>query len=252
MASPTPTPTPNPTPTPAPTASELAPSPTPTSVPTAVPTPSPTASPSFLSITPPSVSFENVGVDTTASATIKLKNLGKNKLSGSLSNSGLSGTSFSLAAGLGNFHLTRNQTKVVTIKFRPTAPVASSGSITITSNDPANGAVQIGVSGTGVAGLLSVQSALNFPTLKVDQSKSLKFAIENIGLGVLDGSIDTSGLTAPFSATGGSFTLASGRSRVVTVKFAPSAVGMFQQTITITSNGADPANASVVITGSGR
>ena len=148
--------------------------------------------------------------------------------------------------------MTHNQTKQVTIKFKPTAPVASSGSITITSNDPTNGAVQVGISGTGVPGMLFVPAALNFPTVKVDKSKSLKLAIENIGLGVLHGNIDTSGLTAPFSATGGSFSLAQGKSRAVTVKFAPVAAGMFQQTISITSDGAAPGGASVSVTGSGQ
>ena len=228
------------------------PTPTLTPAPTLTPTPTPTPSPTSLSITPPSVNFGQVGIGTAVTAMIKLKDIGKSELSGSLSNSGLAGTPFSVAAGSGAFQLARSQSKAVTIKFKPASPVTSFGSITITSNDPANPAVQIGISGTGVPGALSVPAALDFPVVKVHQSSSRNLSIKNTGLGVLHGDIDTSKLTAPFSAKGGSFTLAHGKSRVVTVKFVPVSAGMFQQTILITSDGAPPSSASVSLIGTGQ
>ncbi len=216
------------------------------------PAATPTPTPSSLSITPPSVNFNQTGIGTAVSAMIKLKNIGKNKLSGSLSNSGLAGTPFSLAAGAGAFQLARNQTKAVTIKFKPASPITYFGTITIKSNDPGNPAAQVGISGTGVPGTLSAPSALNFPAVKVHQSRSLNLSIKNTGLGVLRGSINTSKLTAPFSAKGGSFTLRHGKSRAIAVKFAPAAAGMFQQTILITSDGAPPSSASVSLIGIGK
>ena len=154
--SPTPTPTATPTPTPSatptatdtptatsspsatPTLSATSPSASPgatqTPTPSAIATPTSTPEPLFLMITPPSVSFPLVGVDTTATMRVKLKNTGTSSLTGGVSDSGLSAP-FRLTAGLGNFKLARNQTRVLTIKFAPTSAVESSGSITIASND---------------------------------------------------------------------------------------------------------------------
>ena len=179
---------------------------------------------------------------------ITLKNTGKTKLTGKVGKSGLGGTPFSVTAGAGAFSLTHNQTRTVLLKFAPTAVAASSGSITITSNDPFNGAVQVGISGTGVSGTLALSPpALNFPTKKVHKSASLKLTIKNTGPGVLHGNIDaTSKLTAPFSASGaGKFTLAESKSRVVTVTFAPKTAGTFTGAIRVNSD--DSAQAGVPV-----
>jgi hypothetical protein len=206
--------------------------------------------PEFLTITPPSLDFPNVGTDTSATLEIKLKNTGKAKLTGSVSNGGLVGTPFSIKAGSGNFSLAHNATKTVTIKFAPTAPVESSGSITVASSDPGNGDVQVGTSGTGVPGTLSVSAPmLDFPATKVGKAKSLKLTIKNTGLGVLHVTVSSS---APFSATPGTFNLDDKKSKVVKVKFAPTATGRFQGTVTITSDGSAPSGASVSVTGTGQ
>jgi hypothetical protein len=61
-------------------------------------------------------------------------------------------------------------------------------------------------------------------------------------------------LTAPFSASGaGSFSLADKKgSKVVKVKFAPTATGPFQGTIAIISDGSAPSGASVSVMGTGQ
>ncbi|MFI5351748.1 MAG: choice-of-anchor D domain-containing protein [Candidatus Binatales bacterium] len=184
-------------------------------------------------------------MDTAAIIPITLKNGCKTKLTGKVDKSG---TPFSVMAGVGAFTLTHNQTRTVLLKFAPTAVAASSGSITIRSNDPFNGAVQVGISGTGVSGTLALSPpALNFPTKKVHKSASLKLTIKNTGLGVLHGSIDAAGeLTAPFSALGaGKFTLAESKSRVVTVTFAPKTAGTFTGAIRVNSD--DSAQAGVPV-----
>jgi len=195
--------------------------------------------------------FQGVGIDIRASLKIKLENVGTAKLTGSVDKSGLAAP-FTLTAGSGSFKLAHNQTKVLTIEFAPTSAVESSGSITIKSNDPTNPAVQIGVAGTGVAGTLSVSSTvLNFPPIKVHETSRLKLTIENSGLGLLHGDVDTSNLGKPFSASGGGkFTLATNKSRVVTVTFAPKSSGTFSGAIAITSDGtAPPVPASISVSG---
>jgi len=184
---------------------------------------------------------------------IKLENIGKAKLVGTVSNNGLAGTPFSIKAGAGAFSLGHNKTRMVTIKFAPAAPVESSASITITSNDPGNPDVQVGVNGTGAPGALGVSAtALDFASEKVHKARTLGLIIKNTGLGVLHVGVDLSGLTAPFSATvSRSFSLAAKKSRTVKVKFAPAATGRFQGTIAITSDGSTPSGASVSVMGTG-
>src|SRR5208282_1960495 len=149
--------------------------PTPTGAPIATPTPAPTPGPSCLVMSSASVNFGDVGIDTAATISITIKNTCKTKLAGKVNGSGLNATPFSVAAGAGAFSLTHNQSKVVKIRFAPISVADFSGSITIASNDPSNGAVPVSVTGTGVSGTLAVSpTALNFPTQKVHKSASLK------------------------------------------------------------------------------
>jgi len=191
-----------------------------------------------------------VGIDTSKTMKIKLKNIGTSALAGSVDKSSLSAP-FGLAGGGGAFKLGRNQTKVVTLKFTPVALVESSGSLTITSNDPANRDVQVSVAGAGLSGTLSVSTeSLDFPAVKVTRSKTMKFTIKNGGPGVLHGSImvNQTGATA-FSVTGAAgFSLAYNKGREVTVKFAPATSGAFAATIAITSDG---GGVSIPATGTG-
>ena len=246
-STPTPTPIPNPTTTPAPTQA-----PTTTTAPTATPTPPPTSTPtpnsSSLSISSPSVNFGDVGIDTAATMSIKLKNTGKAKLTGKVEKSGLSDTPFSVTAGAGAFSLTHDQTKTVAIKFAPVAVTPYMGSITITSSDLPDGAATMNVSGTGVSGTLMVSTtALVFAPVKVGKSAKLKFLIENSAPGVLHGSIDASSqLAPPFTASGdGKFVLAHDKKRVVTVTLAPKSSGTFSGIILVTSD--DTAQAGVPV-----
>jgi sugar lactone lactonase YvrE len=254
---PTPTPTPVPTDTPTPTPTGTAtPTATPTPVPTATPTSTPTPGPEFLSIAPSAVNFPSVGIDTAQTMTIHLHNTGTTKLTGSVSKSGLDAP-FTVASGGGAFNLGKNQTRAVAIKFKPTEvnPAGYAGFVTIISNDPGNGAVEISVTGASVSGTLTLSTTtLDFPAVKVHGSKSLKLTIKNTGLGVLHGSVDaTSQLSKPFSASGaGKFTLAKNNSKSVTVKFAPSAAGDFSGTISITSD--DTSNSGpigIAVSGTG-
>jgi outer membrane protein assembly factor BamB len=249
-AAPTPTPTPTPTPSAAPTPTPVSIVATETPTPTPTPTPIPTAAPSFLSISPSFVNFGLVGVDFTVTSTITLKNIGGSKLGVLVS---VSGNSFGIKSGGGSFQLAPGKTRSVVVKFTPLLAVVSSGYATISSNDPVNPNVTLSLSGTGISGTLMVTpTTLTFATLKAHKSESLRLTIKNSGVGVLHGAVGTSGLVKPFSVTaGGKFTLAPGKTRVVTVKFAPQKSGSFGGFINITSDDSARADVPVAIFVSG-
>jgi len=270
-SSPTPTPSPTPTssatplptssatPTPVATATATIATPMPTATPTLTATPTPTAAPtmvpSSLLITPASVNFHNVGIDTNATAGVKLTNASGAKLAGSVSASGLKGTPFSVTAGLGAFHLAPNQSRTVTLKYAPKSPGPATPegiSVSINNPDHSQTVTFVTVTGNGVSGTLAVPTtALDFDTLAPHKSEKLKFTIGNSGPGVLHGKVDTSKLSKPFSASGGGkFTLARNKSRVVTVTFAPKTSGTFSGAIAITSDDtAQPVPASISVSG---
>jgi hypothetical protein len=147
---------------------------------------------------------------------------------------------------VGSFRLSPNKSKKVSIAFAPTTVGPFGGAITVTGGGTS---AQVNVNGTGVSGTLTITSPspLDFGTVKVHRKKTLLLTIEDTGLGVLHGNVDTSsGLAKPFSAKGsGRYALPDGKKRSAKVTFAPQAKGAFIGTITITSD--DPANLSVAV-----
>jgi hypothetical protein len=130
--------------------------------------------PPTLTVSPTSLGFLTVGTDTTASKTLTLKNSGAGVRTGSVET--LSAP-FSITAGGGAFILPPGQTKTVTVQFAPTTPGASAGTLVITSNDLKHPSVSVKVSGTGVAGALSVPSLVTFPSTTVGLSSTEKGTI---------------------------------------------------------------------------
>ncbi len=94
-----------------------------------------------IDIAPGSRDFGNVIVGKTEDRTFTVKNIGGGTLSGSASASG----AFSIVSG-GSYSLTGGQSQTVTVRFRPTSAVTSSGSVTFSGG----GGASKTVTGTGV------------------------------------------------------------------------------------------------------
>ncbi|HKC23439.1 MAG TPA: choice-of-anchor D domain-containing protein, partial [Thermoanaerobaculia bacterium] len=139
--------------------------------------------------------------------------------------------------------------------------VTNSGptSLAVTTNAHAAGAVDVRVTNpdgqfatlaggfTYVAGPgLSVSpSSLDFGTVPVGGTKDLTLTIGNTGVGTLTGSATAS---APFSVvSGGSFSLGTGGTQTVTIRFSPSGAGPASGTVSLASNG---GGATVALSGS--
>ena len=89
-------------------------------------------------------------------------------------------------------------------------------------------------------------TSLDFGTVTINTSKDLTFTAQNTGGGTLIGSMTTS---APFSIVGStSFSLTSGQSQIVTVRFTPTSAITFNGNVSVSSNG---GNASVTLSGTG-
>jgi hypothetical protein len=101
---------------------------------------------------PATLSFGSIAVHHSQTQTLTIQNTGLGVLKGKVVASGLK-KPFQLLSGGGAFTLSDTKTRVVKVKFAPTSGTPSgtpfTGTITITSDDPANLSQSVTVSGTG-------------------------------------------------------------------------------------------------------
>jgi Abnormal spindle-like microcephaly-assoc'd, ASPM-SPD-2-Hydin len=148
-ATPSPTRTPTATSTPTPTAT-LSPtataSPTPTVTPTTTPTPTATPTPKGhgkIGVKHASVKL-TAKVNGQASKNVKIANLGKGMLTGTIS--GPASAPFS-TSGAGPFSFSPHKSKSVKVTFSPTSAGTFNADLTITSDDPTRPSVDVPITG---------------------------------------------------------------------------------------------------------
>ena len=196
-----------------------------------------------VTFTPTSVaSFGNVVVGVTSAAkTIKLKNTGSADLS--LSSIVISG----------NFAQTNdcpavlapNQECTLTITFTPTATGPRTGTLTVTDN-AANSPQTLNLSGTGTQPALTAsRTTVAFGSILVNTVKTETVDLTNTGSATLTiTSISTPG--APFSRSNCGATLAPNAKCTLTLSFSPTAIGTFNDSVVVTTNG---GNATITLSG---
>jgi hypothetical protein len=208
-----------------------------------------------LSLSSSALSFGSVNVGATSPAqTITLTNTGTASLTitslfaftGDFTGSGNCYTSSPLAPGA---------SCVLNVTFAPTSSGTRTGTITMTSNDPA-GTKTVALSGTGVVpvpALALSSSALNFGNVNVGTiSAPQTITFTNSGTASLSFTSLFS-FTGDFTGNGTCYTsvpLVPGATCVLNVTFAPTVNGARTGTITIQTN--DPSGTkTVTLTGSG-
>ena len=98
-------------------------------------------------------------------------------------------------------------------------------------------------SGAGGPGLEVTPASLNFGDVNIGENSTRVFTVKNVGTETLSGS--ASGLSAPFSFVGGtSYTLNPGQSVTITVRFAPTVQGSFDDSVQFTGGGGATRNVS--------
>jgi hypothetical protein len=147
-------------------------------------------------------------------------------------------------SGSGPFAIAPLHKVAVRIQFTPAVVGKADASLNITSSDPRRPTVPVALSGHGRASILGLPATVTFGKVGIGVTPgSTTFAVRNVGIGRLTGSVST--LATPFSvsAGAGTFNLAPGQKQPVIVQFMPAAVGHTSATLSITSD--DPAHLSV-------
>lgn len=208
---------------------------------------------SQLVVNPTAMSFGNVTSGLKTTNNLVLTNTGSANLTISLL--ALSGTDFSISGITTPVTLAAGQSAQLGVTFSPTASGSSTGSLTITSNDPVNPTLYVTLSGTGTStptGQLNASSNnVSFGAIATGTTTEQQIALTNAGNSAVTISSITltgAGLTASGIEIPG--TLNPAESATLKVSFAPTAAGSLTGSITVVSNAAN-SPLKIAVTGTG-
>lgn len=205
-----------------------------------------------LSLAPTSLAFGTVNVGTTTAAqVVTVKNTGNSALT--LTSETVSAPFIKSATTCGT-SLAVGATCTVSVEYKPTSAVTSTGTLVVASNGTSSPAY-VALTGTGKAAstlTLSLSpTSLAFGTVKVGATTAAQVVtVKNSGTGALTLTSET--VSAPFlkSATTCGTSLAAGATCTVSVEYKPTATGTSSGTLVVASNGTS-SPASVALTGTG-
>jgi hypothetical protein len=206
-----------------------------------------------ISLSAPAVNFGSVSVGTTGTNNLSLSNTGATDLTVSVVT--VTGTEFGVTGVTTPKAISSGQSVPLSLSYRPTAAGGSTGSLSITSNDPTNPTMTVALSGTGSAkavGQLSANSSsLNLGNVSTGSHASQNIVLSNTGnapvnissIQVVGNGFSVGGITPPAVVNP---TL----SATLAVTFTPSAAGITAGTVTITSD-ASSVPLTVSLSGAG-
>ncbi|MYC14923.1 MAG: choice-of-anchor D domain-containing protein [Gemmatimonadetes bacterium] len=201
-----------------------------------IPPPAPT-----IAVPQTAVDFGTIDAGQTGQQTITITNTGTAPLEITGIESDVPGLTFDTTM----FTLAPDSSATVTIAFPSSTAGTLSGNITISSNDPNSAtqtlSVSIIVQSPSAPAISVPQTAVNFGTIDVGQTREQTITVANTGTGPLEITgieSDVSGLTFEPSM----FTVEPNGSQTVTIRFPGSTAGTLSGNITISSN--DPNSAT--------
>jgi hypothetical protein len=214
------------------------------------------ASPS-VSVSPASLDFGNVTAGQTRDLTLTVSNTGQASLTVSAASS--SNSLFTVASPAVPFLVAAGSQQAVTVRFTPTAAGSQSGTLTLSTNDPARATVAVSLAGTGTAAggtpaprIAVSPASLAFGNVTVGQTASLTLTVSNGGNAAL--SVTAMGSSsARFAVTSPAapVTVAAGASQPVVVAFSPLDAGPASANLEIASNDPDRRTLVVALSGAG-
>jgi Abnormal spindle-like microcephaly-assoc'd, ASPM-SPD-2-Hydin/Protein of unknown function (DUF1573) len=203
-----------------------------------------------LSLNPAALSFGNVSTGLKATNKLVLSNAGAANLTISLLD--LTGTDFSVSGITTPTTLTAGQSTEVLVTFSPRTAGSTTGNLSIASNDPANPAINVALSGTGMTaptGQLNASATnVSFGPVATGARAEQQIVLTNTGntevtissITVAGAGLKTSGVEVPG-------TLNPAESAPLKVSFAPKE-GNVTGSITVVSNAAN-SPLKIAVTG---
>jgi hypothetical protein len=191
-----------------------------------------------LVVNPAVLDAGSATVGSKTASSITLSNAGTADLT--ISMISIKGAQFSVSGVATPLVISAGQSAAMTVVYAPTAAQSDSGSISITSNDPASPtSIALGGTGTSVpVGHLTLNPAtLAFGNVNVGNNSVLTSTVTNTGQGpVRISQVFASGANFSLSNFATPTTLAAGQSAQIQVKFAPTTTSVAGGTVAITTD----------------
>ncbi|HET7106132.1 MAG TPA: choice-of-anchor D domain-containing protein [Candidatus Acidoferrum sp.] len=204
-----------------------------------------------ISLGSTSIQFGTVGVGSTSNLSLVISNTGSSDLAISLIS--VTGTGFGVSGIATPKTVTAGQSISANVSFQPTGAGGVSGSLTITSNDPANPTTTVTLAGTGsttAPGQLQANpTSVSFGNVSTGGSSTKAIILSNTGsssvpisvIAVTGAGFSVNGITTPF-------TLNAAATVTLNAVFAPTAGGNATGSVTLTT---DALHSPLTITLSG-
>ncbi len=202
-----------------------------------------------LGLSSTSLAFGGVPAGQTKDLSLQVSNTGSAPLSGTAS---VAGGAFTLVSGNPIQVAAGGAPQTITVRYAPTAATSDTGTLTLSTNDPASPA-GVSLSGNGVAvaapAIKITPTTLDFGSLNANQTKDLLLQVNNNGNAALTVSgFSSSNARFTLVSPGVPFNVGQGSFQNATIRFSPTAGGAQSGTLTFTSN--DPASpALIAVTG---
>jgi hypothetical protein len=205
-----------------------------------------------LSVSSGSLSFDNVTVNTASVQYLTLTSTGTSPLT--VSSIAITGSGFSIVAGIFPVTLDPNQSLTLQVQFNPATAGVATGQLTIIS-DAVNGrTTNLVLNGSGVDAsprLTASTTSMSFDSVSVNTPAISTLTLTSVGTTA----VTVSGATVSgmdFSLVGGSFpvTLNPNRTMTLQIQFLPTTNGALSGSVTIASD-STTGNVTVALSGTG-
>ncbi len=202
-----------------------------------------------LASSPAAVSFGNVGVKGSGSATVTLSNTGSANVT--IAQASVSGTGFTIGGLAAGQVIQPGQSVNFTAQFSPTSAGSASGSISVSSNAP-NSPMTIAVTGTGTQpGLESSPATISFGNVPVGTNGTATVSLSNTGTAnVTISQAAATGTGFSISGLAAGLTIQPGQNASFTAQFSPRSTGNASGSISVFSN-APNSPMTISVTGAG-
>jgi hypothetical protein len=203
---------------------------------------------SSLQVSDRAIAFGSVGLQTTLTKSILVKNV---SLTGTIAGEVVSpqNSAYAITAGGGSFALSPGESRQVAVEFSPRTASSTRDALLIVVSDTKSSTTRISLSGKGVPGTLAVPATLGFPKANPGKAVTVSLRIFNPGKGVLHGSVGPA--AAPFFVNGGgAFSLGKYESVRVAITFAsPLRASDFRDRLVISTDDPIHPRRTVVLRG---